>query len=150
MLQVVISPLLDAADVVNKLRHVIIVVDGLDKLPLTAQTQFLNFIPGFVSQLSSLPISILLSSRPEEMIVGAFQHTRLTSITRATRIGASDEDILKFLINKFDDINERFPHFRIEYGGKWPSDDQLWTMVECHRGPDEEPLHLAHAGARLH
>ena len=132
--KLVINPLLDARDAIQGESHLIFVVDGLDELDTNNQTAFLNFIPYFLSQLSSLPVSLLVSSRPEEMIVGAFQHPKLSSITKITRIGASDEDILKFLNDKFDDINLRFPYLRITYGGKWPSDEKLATMVRQSSG----------------
>jgi len=130
MEQLIVKPLL----AVKVKRHLIIVVDGLDELEAANQTEFLSFIPYFLSQLSSLPISVLVSSRPEPMIVGAFKHPKPASITRATRLGASDKDIWKFLKDKFDDINLRFPYLRIKYGGHWPSDKQLYTMVRQSSG----------------
>jgi len=130
----VIGPLLDACDIIKGKRHLVIVVDGLDELDAKSQTEFLNFIPYFLSQLSSLPISLLVSSRPDPQIVGAFNHPKLASITRATRLGASDADIRKFLYDKFVDINLRYPHLRIEHGGRWPSHEKVEIMVRQSSG----------------
>jgi len=129
--KLVIRPLLDCCNAIKDERHLIIVVDGIDELDASGQTEFLNFLPYFHSQLSSLslPISLLVSSRPEDMIVGAFQHPKLVSITRATRLGASDEDIWKFLNDKFEDIILRFPYLKEEYGDQWPSHEKRAIMV---------------------
>jgi len=121
MNKLVINPLLDACDTVKCDQHLIFVVDGLDELDAQGQTTFLNFIPDFLFRVSSLPISLLISSRPDPEIVAAFQHPKLASITKATRIGASDKDIWKFINDKFDDINLRYPDLEIEEGGMWPS-----------------------------
>jgi len=102
-------------------------------LDARGQHEFLFFIPDFLVQVASLPISLLVSSRPEATIVGAFQHPKLASITRAVSLGVSDEDIWKFLIEKFDDINLRFPYLEQEYG-KWPSESQLRIMVKQSSG----------------
>ena len=132
--KLVIRPLLDACEDVKSERHLIIVIDGLDELDASGQTEFLNFIPTFLSLLSSLPISLLVSSRPEVMIVGAFKHPTLASITRATRLGASDKDIWKFLDDKFDNINLRFPYLQQQHGGQWPSQKKREIMVRQSSG----------------
>jgi len=129
MEKLVIRPLLDCCDAIKTERHLIIVVDGLDELDSKGQTEFLDFIPYLLRRLSSLPISLLVSSRPDVQIVGAFNHPKLASITRATRMGASDADIRKFLDDKFDEINLRHPYLQIEHGGKWPSDEKREIMV---------------------
>ena len=134
--KLVIGPLIEAYDTIKAERHLIIVVDGLDELDAKGQTELLNFIPYVLSQLSSLPVSLLVSSRPDDQIVGAFNHPKLASITRATRLGASDADIRKFLEDKFEDINLRYPYLRIEHGvgGKWPGDEKLAIMVKQSSG----------------
>jgi len=130
MEQLVINPLRD----VELQEHLIIVVDGLDELDARDQTQFLNFIPEFLSQLSSLPISLLVSSRPDAEIVAEFQHPKLASITKATRLGASDQDIWKFINDKFDNINLRYIDLLKEYGGKWPNQEKRAIMVKQSSG----------------
>jgi len=132
--KLVIRPLLDARNAFNSGNHIIIIVDGLDELDTKGQTEFLNLIPSLLSQLSSLPISLLISSRPEAKIVGAFQHPKLASITRATRLGSSDEDIWTFLNAKFDEINLQFPHLEQKYGDKWPSHEKRAIMVRQSSG----------------
>ena len=134
--KLVIGPLLEACDTIKAERHLIIIVDGLDEFDAKGQTEFLDYIPYLLSRLSSLPISLLVSSRPDPKIVGAFNHPKLASITRATRLGASDADIRKFLNDKFEDINLRHPHLRIEHGvdGKWPGDKKLEIMVKQSSG----------------
>ena len=131
-----IGPLLEACDTIKTECHLIIVLDGLDELDAKGQTELLNFIPYLISRLSTLPISLLVSSRPDPQIVGAFNHPKLSSITRATRLGASDADIRKFLEDKFEDINLRHPHLRIEHGvgGKWPGDKKLKIMIKQSSG----------------
>jgi len=132
--KLVIRPLLACCDVIKAERHLVIVVDGLDELDSKGQTEFLNFTPELLSRLSSLPISLLVSSRPDAQIVGAFKHPKLASITVATRLGASDEDIRKFLDDKFDDINLRHPYLQTENGGRWPSQKQREIMVALSSG----------------
>jgi len=132
--KLVIGPLLDACDTIKSELHLIVVIDGIDELDASGQTELLDFIPTFISQLSSLPISLLVSSRPEGMIVGAFDHRKLASITRATRLGASDEDIWKFLNDKFDDINLRFAYLQRVHGGRWPSQAKHEIMVRQSSG----------------
>ena len=134
MHKLVISPLLDACDAIKSERHLVIVIDGLDELDASGQTELLNFIPTFLSQVSHLPISLLVSSRPEDMIVGAFASRKLVSITLSTRLGASDEDIWKFLNDKFDDINDRFPYLQKRYGDRWPSQAKREIMVRQSSG----------------
>jgi len=132
--RLVVRPLLDACDAVKNEDHLIIVIDGLDELDASGQTEFLNYIPTFLSRLASLPISLLVSSRPEVMIVGAFEHPKLASITRTMRLGASDQDIWKFLNDKFDDINLRFPYLQKQHGGQWPSQKKREIMVRQSSG----------------
>jgi len=134
MEKLIIRPLLDSCDAVNSKGHIIIVVDGLDELDAKGQTEFLAFLPILLSRLSSLPISLLVSSRPEAKIVGAFQHPKLASITRPTRLGSSDEDIWTFLNDKFDEINLQFPDLEQKHGGKWPSYEQRAIMVKQSSG----------------
>ena len=134
MEKLIIRPLLDCCDVINGERHLIIVVDGLDELDSKGQTEFLDFTPHLVRRLSSLPISLLLSSRPDPQIVGAFNHPKLASIIKSTRLGASDEDIRKFLDDQFDDINLRHPYLQVEHGGMWPSRKKREIMVSQSSG----------------
>ena len=134
--KLVISPLLDACDAVKQVRHLIIVIDGLDELDAKGLETFLDFIPSFLSKLSSqsLPVSLLVSSRPDTNIIGAFEQPALANITRPTRLGASDEDIWKYLNDKFDDINIRFPYLQQTYGGKWPNHAKRELMIKQSSG----------------
>jgi len=134
MERLVIRPLLDCCDAIKGERHLIIVVDGVDELDSKGQTEFLDFIPHLIRRLSALPISLLVSSRPDPKIVGAFSHPKLASITRATRLGASDEDIRKFLDDMFEEINLRHPHLQIEHGDMWPSREKREIMVRQSSG----------------
>ena len=127
--KLVIRPLLDASDAIKSERHLIIVVDGLDELDEKSISDFLSFIPYLLQRLSSLPISLLVSSRPDAEIVAAFKRPALASITRSTRLGASDEDIWRFINAKFDDINIRYPLLQVEHGGMWPTHVQRAIMV---------------------
>ena len=129
----VIAPLLDACEAVKKQGHIIIIVDGLDELDAKGQTDFFRFIPHFIGQLSSLPISLLVTSRPETEIVGAFQHPNLSSITIPIALGESEEDIWKFLNEKLDNINLRFPYLQQRYG-MWPSKEQRAIMFRQSSG----------------
>jgi len=132
--KLVIRPLLDACDAIKNERHLIIVVDGIDELDEMGQTQFLNFVPDFLSRLSSLPISLLVSSRPDAGIVAAFKHPKLATITKAIRLGASDKDICKFIDDKFDDINLRYTYLEKQYGCKWPNQEKRAIMVRQSSG----------------
>ena len=132
--KLVIRPLLDACDALKSERHLTIVVDGIDELDEKGQPEFLSFIPTFLSRLSSLPISLLVSSRPDVEIVAAFEHPKLASITKATRLGASDKDIWKFIDEKLDDINLRYPYLQQRYGGKWPNLEKRTIMVKQSSG----------------
>lgn len=128
MQRLIVAPLLDAAQAVAKERHIIIVIDGLDELDARGQYQFLKYIPTFLSKLSPLPISILVSSRPETQITGAFQVLALAYITKAIRLGASDEDIAKYLDDTFANINCRFPYLQLLHG-IWPSAERRRMML---------------------
>jgi len=134
MEKLVIRPLLDCSHTIKDERHLIIVVDGLDELDAKGQAEMFDFIPHFLSRLSSFPISLLVSSRPDPQIVGAFNHPKLASITRACILGTSDADIRKFLDDKFEDIILRHPYLLIEHGVKWPSQEKRETMVRQSSG----------------
>ena len=134
MEKLVIRPLLDCSQNIQDERHLIIVVDGLDELDAKDQGEFFDFIPHLLSRLSSLPISLLVSSRPDPQIVGAFKHPALASITRDWILGASDADIRKFLDDKFDNINLRHSYLQVEHGGKWPSHEKREIMVKQSSG----------------
>jgi len=134
MERLVIRPLLDCCDAIKDERHLVIVVDGVDELDSKGQSELLDFIPYFLRRLSSLPISLLVSSRPDPQIVGAFNDPKLASITSSTRLGASDAAIRKFLDDKFDEINRRHPHLQTEHGEMWPSQEKREIMVRQSSG----------------
>ena len=129
MEHLVIRPLLSHRDDVRTQRHVIIVVDGLDELDAKGQTEFLDFIPYFLSELSFLPISLLVSSRPEVTVVAAFKRPKLASITRITELRPSYQDVRKYLNDTFDDMNFQFPELEQEHGYKWPSQEKRDIIV---------------------
>ena len=134
MNKLVIRPLLDCCHTIKDERHLVIVIDGLDELDAQGQVELLDFIPNFLSRLSSLPISLLVSSRPDPQIVGAFKHPKLASITRSWILGASDADIRKFLDDKFEDIVLRHPYLQLEHGSRWPSHEKREVMVKQSSG----------------
>ena len=127
--KLVIAPLLDACDTVNNERHLIIVVDGVDELDTKGQQEFLAFIPYLMSQLSPLPISLLVSSRPETNIAGALNQPDLKSITCRITIQESPADILRFLLDEFKEINVAFPCLAKRYG-QWPGQEVIDIMLD--------------------
>ena len=131
--KLVITPLLDAPDAVKENRHVIIVVDGLDELDTKGQKEFLDFIPQFISRLSSLPISLLITSRPESQITGAFNRPNLDFVTSRITIEESRADIFLFLVAKFKEINDAFPYLAKQYG-QWPGEEVIMIMVNKSSG----------------
>ena len=133
MNKLVVLPLLDACDAVKRERHIIIVIDGVDELDFKGQQDLLDFIPQLLSQISSLPISLLVTSRPEPQITGAFNRRKLDSITSRITLEESEADILLFLIAKFEEINEAFPYLAKRYG-RWPSEGVIKTMVRLSSG----------------
>jgi len=133
MEQLVIVPLLNIVDVVKENRHIIIVIDGVDELDTKGQQDLLKFIPLLLSKLSSLPISILVSSRPEPQIVGAFNRSNLNSITFRITLEESPADILHFIVAKFKEINDAFPYLAKRYG-QWPNDNIIAIMCNMSSG----------------
>jgi len=133
MNKLVIGPLLDARHIVKQERHVIIVVDGLDEVDMNGQQELLEFIPSFLSRLSSLPISLFITSRPESQITGAFNRPDLNSITSRLILEESEADILLFLLAKFKAINDAFAYLAKRYG-EWPGQDVIPRMVKLSSG----------------
>jgi len=133
MNKLVINPLLDVCDVVKQGRHVVIVVDGLDEVDMNGQQELLEFIPYLLSRLSSLPVSLFITSRPESQITGAFNRPDLNAITSRLTLEESEADILLFLLAKFKAINDAFSYLAKRYG-KWPSDDAIPKMVKLSSG----------------
>ena len=114
----------------------LIIIDGLDECGTTSVQRYILTVLATAIQQLPLPISILISSRPEQIIQGAFSIEPLASITRCLALDSSyhpDEDIKLFLQSKFDKIKQNHP-LRDLLPPEWPSKSELLRLVQKSSG----------------
>jgi hypothetical protein len=132
--KLVLEPLRLLADqgyFINRQSSLLVVIDGLDEcLDKGAQTNFIKFLSFSVVQYP-LPLKFLIVSRPEAHIKSAFALVgeRLTvSHLELNNDFFPDEDIRRFLTDKFRDIKISHPcHSGIP--PFWPSEQQIETLI---------------------
>jgi len=115
----------------------LIVVDGLDEcLDEDSQVKLVAALAGIIRR-HRLPLRILIASRPEQHIKYAFStlnphstvfHLQLTDEYRP------DDDIRRFLIDKFDAIKKNHPFSKRISMSPWPSEQQIESLVRKSSG----------------
>lgn len=113
-----------------------IIIDGLDECGTASdQRDVLTVLAAAIQQIP-LPISLLVTSRPEEIIRIAFDANPLGSMTRRLALDDfydPDSDIRLFFKSKFDEIKQKHP-FRGLLPPEWPSGSDLSRLVEKSSG----------------
>ena len=111
-------------------RRPIFIIDGLDECEgFDSQCDILSL----VSKDLSIPIRVVIASRPEHQICSAFNKEPLFSMTR--RLVLDDEydsasDIERYLRDKFAEIYACNRDIMRRVGSRWPSDYDLRTLVD--------------------
>ena len=116
---------------INRQSSLLVVIDGLDEcLDRGAQTNFITFLSSSVVQYP-LPLKFLIVSRPEAHIKSTFSLAgeRLTmSHLELNNDFFPDEDIRRFLTDKFSDIKKSHPCCS-GIPPFWPSEQQIETLI---------------------
>ena len=115
----------------------LLVVDGLDEcLDEDSQEKLVSTLAGIIRR-HRLPLRVLIASRPEQHLKYAFStlnshstlfHLQLTDEYRP------DDDIRRFLIDKFDAIKENHPFSQRLSMSPWPSEQQIESLVRKSSG----------------
>ncbi|KAF8806742.1 hypothetical protein BYT27DRAFT_7100444 [Phlegmacium glaucopus] len=114
----------------------VIIIDGLDECGTAKSQRYVLSILAIAVQQIPLPISFLVTSRPEQIIQDAFNMEPLDSMTRKLALDDSfdpDKDIKLFFQLKFDAIKRNHP-LRNLLHPRWPSDSQLTRLVQKSSG----------------
>jgi hypothetical protein len=132
--KLVLEPLRVLADqgyFINHQSPLLVVIDGLDEcLDKGAQTNFIQFLSSSVAQYP-LPLKFLIVSRPEAHIKLAVAHIGERSNVSHLELNddfLSDEDIRRFLTDKFCDIKKYHPCC-LGIPPVWPSEQQIDTLI---------------------
>ena len=129
--------LLDDKDAISlRSSPIIIIIDGLDECG-TAQVQryVLSVFATAIREIS-IPISFLVTSRPEPTIVEAFDVEPLSSMTTHLALGAVpdvDHDIKLFFQSGFDEIKKSHP-LAVSLPSTWPAQSDLDRLVQKSSG----------------
>lgn len=115
----------------------LIIVDGLDEcLDEDSQVKLVSALAGIIRR-HRLPLRILIASRPEQHLKYAFSilnshstlfHLQLTDKYRP------DDDIRRFLIDKFDAIKKNHPFSKRISTSPWPSKQQIESLIQKSSG----------------
>jgi hypothetical protein len=132
--KLVLEPLRLLADqgyFINQQSPQLVVIDGLDEcLDKGAQTSFIELLSSSVAQYP-LPLKFLIVSRPEAHIKLAIAHIGERSAVSHLELNNDflpDEDIRRFLTDKFHDIKKCHP-FCSGIPPLWPSRQQIDTLI---------------------
>ena len=133
----------------------LLVVDGLDEcLDEDSQEKLVSTLAGIIRR-HRLPLRVLIASRPEQHLKYTFStlnshstlfHLQLTDEYRP------DDDIRRFLVDKFDAIKKNHPFSKRLSMSPWPSEQQIESLVRKSSGQFifasvaarfiDSPLHL--------
>ncbi|TFK34229.1 hypothetical protein BDQ12DRAFT_562876, partial [Crucibulum laeve] len=114
----------------------LIIIDGLD------ECSDHNIQRAIIVTLSSsirnrkVPLSILITSRPERSIRNAFNLPEVNNISLSLVLDDSfnpDSDIKIFLVDKFDEIKHQHP-LAYHIKTNWPSEDEISQLVSKSSG----------------
>jgi hypothetical protein len=109
----------------------LVIIDGLDECSdRRIQTRILEVLSETVKQ-SSLPLKVLVASRPEVNISSAFNHDSIGSLSTRLALDASfkpDDDIRLVLRTTFSNIKAKHCSTR-NIPANWPIDDIMTQLV---------------------
>jgi len=115
----------------------LIIVDGLDEcLDEDSQVKLVSTLASII-QRYRLPLSILIASRPEQHLKYAFNTLNPHSTVSHLQLNDDylpDDDIRRFLINKFDAIKRNHPFSNRISMSPWPSEEQIESLVRKSSG----------------
>jgi hypothetical protein len=116
---------------INQKSPLLIIIDGLDEcLDTGTQTNFIKFLSSSMVQYP-LPLKFLIVSRPEAHIKSAFALVGEWLTVSQLELNDDflpDEDIRRFLTEKFHDIKKYHP-FCSKIPPVWPSEQQIDTLI---------------------
>lgn len=114
----------------------LILIDGLDECgEPRAQAYILQVLLNAARQLS-VPFKFLIASRPEHVIREAFNENFLRSLTTTLVLDNTyrpDDDIMTFLISRFEDIKNKHPS-RNHLPNDWPGTENIRHLVRNSSG----------------
>ena len=109
----------------------IFIIDGLDECDdPDKQCGILDVLCRLLQRLP-VPFALIIASRPEHHIRGAFDLGELNRCSSRLSLDNSyndDRDIMKFLIDKFSDIQKQHP-FRAYLPESWPTQEVIDKLV---------------------
>ncbi|KDR74792.1 hypothetical protein GALMADRAFT_249682 [Galerina marginata CBS 339.88] len=114
----------------------VVIIDGLDECEdRNSQVKVLEAISKSLHH-HRLPFLFLITSRPEPDIRGAFDFGYLSQVSTRNPLDDNylpSEDILRFLRDKFSEIEDFHP-FRAQIPPAWPPEDALQILVDKSSG----------------
>ncbi|RXW12063.1 hypothetical protein EST38_g13791 [Candolleomyces aberdarensis] len=126
----IFDPLEDIGENQEWIQPKVVIVDGLDECRDTAQRKQVIYVLHALTQRSTFPFCVIVSSRPELDILTTFAEEPLWSNLKKFRLHgyASDDDILFYLVEEFSRIRKTHPagHF---LPANWPGRKLLRMLV---------------------
>jgi len=111
----------------------LIVIDGLDECQGSEVQESILRLLSTLAQQQSIPLAIIIASRPEPTIRNAFDTSVLNQLSTRITLDSSykpDEDIQKFLIEEFARVRERHESVaKLQFPLVWPTTDTITTLL---------------------
>jgi len=114
----------------------LIIIDGLDECSNGQTQRYILKTLSFSLQHYSVPLILLIASRPEQEIRDTFNEDETDALTRRLILDdhyVPDADIQLFLISKFEEIKKSHP-VRSQLPSSWPSDLEMQTLIQKSSG----------------
>ncbi|KAJ2928594.1 hypothetical protein H1R20_g8514, partial [Candolleomyces eurysporus] len=133
--RLIFDPLEDIGESQEWIQPKAVIVDGLDECRDTAQRKQVIHVLHALTQHSTFPFCVIVSSRYELDILTAFLEEPLWSNTKRFRLYdyPSDQDILFYLIEEFSRIRRRHPAGHT-LPATWPTQEVLEMLVKMASG----------------
>lgn len=114
-------------------RPVLVVIDGLDECgDGRTQKELLDVLGVLVVELQRIPLILLIASRPEYEIRQSFNEEPLRSTMQSLVLDNNykpDEDIKRFFVHQFRDIQRRHIALGSQFPSPWPSESEVARLV---------------------
>ncbi|KAJ2928566.1 hypothetical protein H1R20_g8512, partial [Candolleomyces eurysporus] len=133
--RLIFDPLEDIGESQEWIQPKAVIVDGLDECRDTAQRKQVIRVLHALTQHSTFPFCVVVSSRPELDILTTFAEEPIWSNMKRFRLHgyASDEDILFYLVDEFSRIRRTHPAGHI-LPASWPAQEVLEMLVKMASG----------------
>ncbi|PPQ74595.1 hypothetical protein CVT26_007841 [Gymnopilus dilepis] len=120
----------------NPICPCLVIMDGLDECTdRKVQVEILDIISQAI-QSNQMPLIFLIASRPEHDISSKMKHPNMRQIVSHLVLDDEyqpDDDIRRFLGDKFDEIKNTHP-FKHRISSTWPTDDVIKSLVKKSSG----------------